>query len=38
MSGKAVDDSQASLKLIADCFLTSKMIKKRYNALSQMII
>ena len=33
MSGKAVDDSQASLKLIADCFLTSKMIKKRYTAL-----
>ena len=33
MCDEAVDDSLAALKLIADWFVTSKMIKKFYNAL-----
>ena len=33
MCDEAVDDSLASLKLISDWFVTSKMIKKLYTAL-----
>ena len=33
MYDEAVDDSLAALKLIPDWFVTSKMIKKFYNAL-----
>ena len=33
MCDEAVDDSLAALKLIPDCFVTSKMIKKLVTAL-----
>ena len=33
MCDKAVDDSLVALKLIPDCFVTSKIIKKLYTAL-----
>ena len=33
MHGQAVDDSLATLKLIPDWFILSKMIKKLFNAL-----
>ena len=33
MCDKAVDDSLASLKLVTHCFVTSKIVKNRYNAL-----
>ena len=33
MCDEAVNDSLAALKLIPDCFVTSKMIKKLFTAL-----
>ena len=33
MCHEAVDNSLASLELISDCFVTSKMIKKNYTVL-----
>ena len=33
MCDEAVDDSLAALKLVPNCFVTSKMIEKLYTAL-----